>query len=169
MGACCAVLALKLTMNQFEDWLYRQLEKLVAVEMFTLMLTVSVDVGGRYLINKPLPAGYELIQVQMGLVAFTAIPLLSRNNEHIALGLFDHWFKGWAAKVQRCLIHLFSGAGMAFIGSRIWVYAAQLGSMDERTPVLGFPLAPLGQFMALMAGASAVLLVFLALRAWRQD
>ncbi|MEI7784229.1 MAG: TRAP transporter small permease [Betaproteobacteria bacterium] len=156
-------------MTPLEDWLYQQLEKLVALEMFILMLTVSVDVGGRYLLNKPLPAGYELIQVQMGLVAFTAIPLLSRTNEHIALGLFDHLFKGWAARLQRCLIHLFSAAGMAFISSRIWAYAVQLGSMDERTPVLGFPLAPLGQFMAVMAGAGAVLLVFLALRALRQD
>jgi len=155
-------------MSLAQSWLYRQLEKLVALEMFMLMLTVAVDVGGRYLFNKPLPAGYELIQVQMGLMAFTAMPLLSRTNEHIALGLFDHLFQGWVARLQRCAVHLFSAAGMAFIAWRIWIYAAQLGSMDERTPVLGFPLAPLGHFMALMACLGAVLLVFLAFQAIRQ-
>jgi len=34
--------------------------------------------------------------------------------------------------------------------------------------VLSFPLAPLGHFMALMAGLGAVLLVFLAFQAIRQ-
>ena len=155
-------------MSLAQSWLYRQLEKLVALEMFILMLTVAVDVGGRYLFNKPLPAGYELIQVQMGLMAFTAMPLLSRTNEHIALGLFDHLFQGWVARLQRCAVHLFSAAGMTFIAWRIWIYAAQLGSMDERTPVLSFPLAPLGHFMALMACLGAVLLVFLAFQAIRQ-
>lgn len=156
-------------MSSAQSWLYRQLEKLVAAEMFVLMLTVAVDVGGRYLFNKPLPAGYELIQVQMGLMAFTAMPLLSRTNEHIALGLFDNLFQGWVFRLQRFAVHLFSAAGMAFIAWRIWTYAAQLGRMDERTPVLNFPLAPLGHFMSLMAGLGAVLLAFLALRAIGQE
>lgn len=156
-------------MQTLESWVFRQLERLVACELFILMLTVATDVGGRYLFNKPLPAGYELIQVQMGIVAFTAMPLLSRHNEHIALGLFEHLFSGWVDRLRRCLIHLISAAGMGFIASRIWAYARQLASMDESTPVLGFPLAPLGQFMAVMSAVAAALLVLLAVRSLQRS
>jgi TRAP-type C4-dicarboxylate transport system permease small subunit len=156
-------------MPTLESWVYRQLERLVACEMFLLMLTVTVDVAGRYLFNKPLPAGYELVQVQMGLLAFTAMPLLSRTNEHISLGLLDHLFKGWYDRLRRFAVHLLSAAGMAFLASRIWAYARQLASMDESTPVLGVPLAPLGQFMAVMAAVGAALLALLAVRCLRRS
>jgi len=149
--------------------LYRYLEHLVALEMFLLMVTVAVDVMGRYLLNKPLPAGYELIQVQMGIVAFTALPLLSRQNDHIALGLLDHLFTGIAGRVQSFVVNLFSAMAMGFLAWRIGAYARQLGAMDERTPVLGFPFAPLGHFMSAMAWISAGLLLVLALRMQRRS
>lgn len=152
-------------MPSAEARLYRYLEHLVAVEMFILMLTVSVDVLGRYVFNKPLPAGYELIQVQMGMLAFTAMPLLSRKNDHIALGLLDHLFSGVAARIRSVLIHLVSAVGLGFLAWRIGAYARQLGSMDERTPVLGIPFAPLGQSMSILAWTGSALLVVLALRA----
>lgn len=156
-------------MRSVQARLYHYLEHLVAVEMFLLMVTVAVDVLGRYLFNKPLPAGYELIQVQMGIVAFTALPLLSRQNDHIALGLLDHLFTGNAGRVRSVVVNLFSASAMAFLAWRIGVYASQLGAMDERTPVLGFPFAPLGHFMSAMAWIGAGLLVVLAFRVQRRS
>ena len=86
------------------------LRLLVALQLFALMLTVAIDVGGRYLFASPLPAGYEMIQVQMGALAFTALPLLCTTNEHLSLGLFDHLFKGRVQRVRLFLIHLISAA-----------------------------------------------------------
>ena len=152
-----------------EHWIYRPLAWLAAAELFVLMLTVALDVAGRYLFNKPLPAGYELVQVQMGLLAFTTLPLLCRDNEHIALGLLDHWFTGRVNRVRLFCIHLISAAGLGFLGWRIWVYASKLGEMNEGTPVLNIPLAPLGHFMAVMAVAGACALAVLAFRAPRAN
>ena len=148
-------------------WLYRVLDWLAAAELFTLMITVTVDVAGRYLINKPLPAGYELVQVQMGLLAFTILPALCRNNEHIALGLLDHLFRGFADRLRLFLVHGFSSAALGFLAWRVAVYARQLHTMDEGTAVLRLPFAPLGYFMASMAAVGAVALLILSVRCLR--
>lgn len=151
-----------------EDWIYRPLTWAAAAVLFALMLTVSADVAGRYLFNKPLPAGYEVVQVQMGLLAFTTLPLLCRTNEHMALGLLDHLFSGWVNRVRLFCIHLFSSAGLGFIAWRIGVHAARLGEINEGTPVLNFPLAPLGYFMAGMSSLGAIALAVLAFRSLRE-
>lgn len=142
----------------------RALGLLVAMQLFCLMLTVSVDVGGRYLFASPLPAGYEMIQVQMGALAFTALPLLCQTNEHLSLGVFDHLFRGTLRRIRLFLIHGVSAAGTGFLAWRIWVHAGKLGAMDETTPVLNFPYAPLGYLMASAAMIGALMLAALAVR-----
>lgn len=142
----------------------RALGLLVALQLFMLMLTVTVDVGGRYLLSSPLPAGYEMIQVQMGALAFTTLPLLCRTNEHLSLGLFDHLFRGWVQRVRLFLIHAVSAAGTGFLAWQIWVHAGKLAAMDESTPVLNFPYAPLGYLMAGSAMVGSLMLAVLAIR-----
>ncbi len=142
----------------------RALGLVVALQMFALMLTVALDVGGRYLFSSPLPAGYEMIQVQMGALAFTTLPLLCRTNEHLSLGLLDHLFQGYVQRVRLFLIHAVSAVATGFLAWRIWVHAGKLGAMDESTPVLNFPYAPLGYLMASAALLGALMLAGLAVR-----
>jgi TRAP-type C4-dicarboxylate transport system permease small subunit len=142
----------------------RALRVLVAMQLFCLMLTVAIDVGGRYLFASPLPAGYEMIQVQMGALAFTALPLLCLTNEHLSLGLFDHLFRGAVQRIRLFVIHGVSAAATGFLAWRIWVHAGKLGAMDETTPVLNFPYAPLGYLMATAAMVGALMLGALAVR-----
>jgi len=138
----------------------RALGLLVALQLFALMLTVAIDVGGRYLFSSPLPAGYEMIQVQMGALAFTTLPLLCATNEH--LFLLDHLFRGWVQRIRLFIIHLLSAAGTGFLAWRIWVHAGKLGAMDESTPVLNLPYAPLGYLMSASAAIGALMLAALA-------
>ena len=142
----------------------RVLGFVVAMQLFCLMLTVAIDVGGRYLFASPLPAGYEMIQVQMGALAFTTLPLLCQTNEHLSLGLFDHLFRGAVQRIRLFLIHGVSALGTGFLAWRIWVHAGKLGAMDETTPVLNFPYAPLGYLMATAAMIGALMLGALAVR-----
>ena len=142
----------------------RALRVLVAMQLFCLMLTVAIDVGGRYLFASPLPAGYEMIQVQMGALAFTALPLLCLTNEHLSLGLFDHLFRGAVQRIRLFVIHGVSAAATGFLAWRIWVHAGKLGAMDETTPVLNFPYALLGYLMATAAMVGALMLGALAVR-----
>ncbi len=152
-----------------EDRLYLPLEWVAAADLFALMLLVTTDVAGRYLFNKPLPAGYEMIQVLMGVLAFSSLPLISRSNEHIALGLFDHLFTGRVSRVRLFLVHAFSAAVLGFMTWRLWVNAGKLLANHDATAVLQVPLAPICYFMTVMSAIAVVALLLLAVRALRRD
>ncbi len=141
---------------------FRLLQWLAAATLFALMAVVSIDVIGRYVINRPLPAGYEMVQALMGLLVFITLPLVSRNNDHIALGLLDKLFSGGADRARRALVHLFSAAVLGFITWRLWVHAGKLAVGRDVTPVLHMPLSPIAWLMTAAAAVSTVLLLALA-------
>jgi TRAP-type transport system small permease protein len=141
---------------------FRLLQWLAAATLFALMAVVSIDVIGRYVINRPLPAGYEMVQALMGLLVFVTLPLVSRNNDHISLGLLDKFFSGRADRVRRALVHLFSAAVLGFITWRLWVHAGKLAAGHDVTPVLQLPLSPMAWLMTVAAAVSTVLLLALA-------
>ena len=144
--------------------LFRLLQWLAAATLFALMAVVSVDVVGRYLFSRPLPAGYEMVQVLMGVMVFTALPLISRNNDQITIGLLDHLFRGAGERWRLACVNAFSAGALGFMTWRMWVRAGQLAAARDVTPVLGFPLAPLAYLMVALAALSVVLLVLLTCR-----
>lgn len=146
---------------------FHGLELAVGAIMFALMAVVTVDVTGRYVFNQPLTAGYEMVQMLMGLLAFAALPLISRQNDHITLGLLDHLYRGVADRLRRAFAHGFSAAMLGFLTWRLWVHAGKLAAAGDSTAVLQFPLAPLAYFMAAAGALSAALLAALAVRTLR--
>jgi TRAP-type C4-dicarboxylate transport system permease small subunit len=146
----------------------RALQALAAASLFALMGVVSVDVIGRYLFNRPLAAGYEMVQALMGLLVFATLPLVSRNNDHIALGLLDTLFSGRVDRLRRAFVHAFSAAVLGFVTWRLAVHASKLAAGRDVTPVLEMPLAPIAWFMTAATAAGAVLLLVLALRCFSQ-
>jgi TRAP-type C4-dicarboxylate transport system permease small subunit len=151
-----------------EDWIYHVPEVVVAIDLMLLMLLVAADVGGRYLFNKPISGGYELVQLLMGVLVFSTLPVISRTNEHITIGLFDPYFKGAADRVRRVFVNLFSAAALAFLAWRLGVHAGKLTANGDATPVLALPLAPIGWFMAAMTVLSVGSLLVLVARVLRK-
>lgn len=148
--------------------MFRFLQWVAGTTLFALMAVVALDVAGRYLFNKPLPAGYEMVQGLMGVLVFATLPLVSRHNEHIALGLFEQSFPRGIDTVRRAFVHLFSAAVLGFITWRLWVHAGKLAEGRDVTPVLHMPLAPIAWFMAAAAALSTVLLLVLAIKCFSQ-
>ncbi len=147
----------------------RTLQALAAGAIFLLMSVVAVDVIGRYVFNRPLPAGYELIQGLMALLVFATLPLVSRHDQHISLGLFEQLFPSSGnGRLRIVAVHAFSSAVLAFVTWRIVEHAIKLAAAHDTTPVLGIPLAPLACFMAAMTGLSAALLLRLAFHCFSQ-
>lgn len=152
-------------LRDWEDRLYRVPEAVAALDLLLLMALVMIDVAGRYLLNKPIPGGYELVQLCMGVLVFSALPVVSRTNEHITIGLLDPYFKGAADTARRVFVDLFSAAALAFMTWRLAVHAGKLAANGDATPVLALPLAPIGWYMTAMAGLSVVSLLVHAARA----
>ncbi len=150
--------------GQAEDLLYRLLAWLAAADLFVLMMTITVDVAGRYLFNKPLPAGYELVQVLMAVLVFTSLPLLCRTNEHITVDLLHHLFTGRAHRLRLAFVHAFSAAVLGFIDWRLWANTRKLAANGDATAVLNLPLAPIGYVATVLTAISVLALLVLALR-----
>jgi TRAP-type C4-dicarboxylate transport system permease small subunit len=135
-----------------------------AAVLFAMMLVVTADVSGRYLFNLPLPAGYEMIQLMMGVLVFAALPLVSRRNEHITVGLLDHLFVGRAHRARLTFVHLCSAVVLGFLGWRLAAHTFRLAARGDATAVLQLPLAPVGWFAVALTAVSTAALLALA---WR--
>ena len=63
----------------------KTLEKLLglisAVVLFLMMIITTVDVFGRYVLNKPLPGGFEMTEMALAVLIYAALPLVSMRRE----------------------------------------------------------------------------------------
>jgi TRAP-type C4-dicarboxylate transport system permease small subunit len=150
-----------------EDWIYRLPQVVAAIDLMLLMLLVAADVTGRYLFNKPISGGYELVQLLMGVLVFSTLPVISRTNEHITIGLLDPYFKGIADRIRRVFVNVFSAAVLSFLAWRLGIHAGKLSANGDTTAVLALPLAPIGWFMTIMTVLSVISLLILTVRVAR--
>lgn len=149
----------------------RVLRALIAVSMFAMMLTTTADVALRYLISSPLAGSYEIVQMMLGVVVFAALPLATRSNAHINIGLLDGLFRGAAAKLKSILVTAVSAVVVAAIAYTLWELGDRLLA-NNRT--IGALELPIGVFAKVFAGftvlTAVVHLVMLVedLRGWRR-
>jgi hypothetical protein len=71
----------------------KTLEKLLgvisAVVLFLMMIITTVDVFGRYVLNQPLPGGFEMTEMALAVLIYAALPLVSIRREHIVIDTLD--------------------------------------------------------------------------------
>lgn len=74
------------------DWA-KGLEKLLGVisaaVLFLMMIITTVDVFGRYVLNQPLPGGFEMTEMALAVLIYAALPLVSMRREHIVIDTLD--------------------------------------------------------------------------------
>jgi TRAP-type C4-dicarboxylate transport system permease small subunit len=128
-----------------------------ATVLFGMMAVTAVDVLGRYLFNSPLQGGYELTQLLMLSLVFSALPTVTRRGEHITVGLFENAFRGWARAVRDAIIALIVVLGSAYLAWRLYVLAGRFGAFGDTTATSRIPLAPFAY-----AGALAMILCAIA-------
>jgi len=73
--------------------LVKGLEKLLGVisaaVLFLMMIITAVDVVGRYVLNQPLPGGFEMTEMALAVLIYAALPLVSMRREHIVIDTLD--------------------------------------------------------------------------------
>jgi TRAP-type transport system small permease protein len=136
-----------------------------AVTMFAIMVLIVADVVGRYFLNSPVKAAYELTEVMMAIVVIAALPLATIRGKHITVGLFDFAFKGLVDRVRQVLLSLIGAFSLAYTSWRLLLEGSKLAEYGDYTTHLHMPRAPLAYFMAAMGIITCVGLLFLC---WRQ-
>jgi TRAP-type C4-dicarboxylate transport system permease small subunit len=146
-------------------WLDRGLTAAMAAVLFAMMALTTVDVIGRYFLSLPVPGGFEISQFLLALMIFAALPLITRDDAHITVGLFDSAWRGAAKRVHRIVVAAVNAGTLAFLAWRTWELAGVLARGRRVTGYLEWPYAPIAYAMAALGAiAFAVALAML----WRE-
>ncbi len=137
--------------HQQASW-YRALAIAAAVLIALMIAVTCIDVIGRYLLNRPFGGAYELTQMLLAALVFTALPLTTADGGHVEVDLALHLFPRKVQKLMGWLAGYVSAAALIFFAWRLVLIG--LTQIDEGTssPSLSLPMAPL----AFLAAASCL-------------
>lgn len=133
------------------------LSAVLALIVFLLMMITFVDVLGRELFSLPIPASFEITRLALGLMVFVGLPLVSANDEHVSIGLFNGWFPGRSANWKQLFIGLFVAFLCTAWSRELWIQAAVLAQQNERMMFLKIRLAPFVYAMSVLTFLAAAM------------
>jgi TRAP-type C4-dicarboxylate transport system permease small subunit len=147
-------------------FLQRALGLALALILFSMMTLTFIDVIGRYFFSSPVPGAFELTQLGIGLLVFTALPLATASDEHVTITILDGNVPAALTRWQIIVADLFSAVVLVVLGWRMFRHGEQLGSYNETTTFLHIPFAPFVYVMSVMAIAAGFCALMLA---WRHS
>jgi TRAP-type C4-dicarboxylate transport system permease small subunit len=136
---------------------------IVAVLLMAMMLITVLDVIGRYGLKQPLSGAYELIELMLAIVIFTALPLVCLREENITVTILIERFPARTRQIHAGVVSLLSACVLAVVAWRLYSHAAQLASYGEVTMFLRLPRGPIGYTMAVLSALGAIALVVVAI------
>ena len=135
-----------------------------ATTLSLMMVVTCADVAGRYLFNRPIQGAFELTEMLLAAMIFTALPLVTARGEHVTVDLFDAVTPDWLLRAQHVLACLIGVVCTAFLAYRLGVRAQGMVSSGQTTAQLHFTLGWLTWGMAVMMGLTSAALALLAFR-----
>lgn len=132
------------------------LSSIAAVTLFAMMVLTFFDVWGRYIFNSPVFGGYEVTEFMMGILIFTALPLLCVQEGHVTIDLLDHILPRWSLRWQRFAVNLISAGVLAVMAWRLYLISGEHARNDEVTMTLKIPFSPFSLAFSIMAACAAV-------------
>ncbi len=131
-----------------------------ALLLFSLILITCVDVVGRYFFSTPLKGAFELTEVLLAALVFTALPLTTERKEHVEVDLLDVVLGDRASRYLSAFAGLFSAALLATLAWRLASHALSAAQDGAVTNALHIPLAPFG-FLAAFSCLVSAFIAFL--------
>ncbi len=154
--------------DRFTRLLHWAFGGLAALAIFALAAITFVDVWARYVFNAPIPGAYEVSELIMGVMIFSALPVVTWRGKHINIDLLDHVTPDWLARWRDSFVHLLSALILAALGWQLWGLAATLAGFGDVTEYLRIPIHPTLQVMSALAWLSSLLSLLAAFVSFRQ-
>jgi len=142
--------------------LQRILSGLAAALLFFLMLLTLVDVVSRYIFNAPINGSFEITELLLAAIIFSALPLVSAKDGHITVDLIDAFVPRFIAWLRDVAIALASFVMLAGISYRVWHKALESVHYGDQTAMLYLPTAPVFFYISIAVGLSSVIALLLA-------
>jgi TRAP-type C4-dicarboxylate transport system permease small subunit len=99
----------------------------------------------------------------MGVLIFSALPLVTARENHVTIDVFDHFIAPRIGRWQRVVVNLVSSVVLAFLGWRLWVLSASHLRTNEVTMTLHIPHGPFSRTFAVLAILAAIACLVVAL------
>lgn len=144
-------------------WLALTLNLIAGSALMLMMVITCIDVIGRYLFNKPLVGGVELIEVLLGVMIFMALPVISWRNEQVVVDILDPFIPPHVNFIRTILFNILTAIALVVIGQRIWDLGARAGSHGEVTEYLHLPVGAIVSSFGVMCWFTALVLVTLGI------
>ena len=148
-------------MKSAGKWLEWVLGFTAGTVLFIMMLITAVDVVGRYLLNMPLRGGFELTEMMLATLIYCALPLVSKQREHIVIDTFDFLMTPRVKRGFDVFAVIVCSVTLSGIGYLIFRRAVRVAEYGDTTSVLKIPLAPVAYVMAAMIAIAALIHVAL--------
>jgi len=148
---------LKTIMSSIAARTYFLLGLVAALLLFFMMTITSIDVIGRYVFNAPLRGAFELTELMLVVLIYAGLPLVSHQNEHIVVDVFDRWMSPAVRRALDVVAHLL--AGLTLLGMT-WLLirkASRIVENGDVTSTLKIGLAPFAYMMGVLVLATAVI------------
>lgn len=142
----------------------RALGYAAAALLFVLMALTCADVAGRYFFNSPLLGAFELTEMLLAGLIFTALPLVTLRNEHVTVDLFDSVTPPRLLRIQHVLASVVGVACTAYLAWRLWIRAENMLAAGQVTAQLRFTIGWLTYGMAVMMALTSAALAIVAAR-----
>jgi TRAP-type transport system small permease protein len=148
------------------EWLLRVVDRIVgAVALYcggavlaALMITIIVDVVGRYAFNAPLYGSLDIAVVLLVLAVSCAIGYGGRAGAHVTADMVTTVVGPKFEWVSGVCIKLFAAAIAAVWSWRLFVTGQTAARLEESTQLLNIPFSPIYQAFAVGIGLYAAVL-----------
>jgi TRAP-type C4-dicarboxylate transport system permease small subunit len=128
-----------------------------ATVLLAMMVLTFVDVFGRYVLNRPLPGGFEVTQILLVLLIFAGLPLVTRREEHVQVTLLSDLLPATARRIQAAAVNMLIAGLLGVVAWRLWHVAERALSFGDTTSYLRIPMAPVVYAAAGLAAMAALL------------
>jgi TRAP-type transport system small permease protein len=142
----------------------RVLAGLAATSLFLMMALTFVEVVARYFLAAPISGSEEVKSFLLGITIFSALPLVTWQQRHIAVRSLAAFLKGRALSAQRAIVLAGATAGLAFVAYLLADQAHAMYLDGTLTTYLDLPEAPIVALFALLAVLASLIALVLLLR-----
>jgi len=153
----------------FFDRLCLALAWLSGLIAFFVMAVTFTGVVLRYGFRNPLMGGFEMIEIGMGMIVFTAVPLMVRRRGNITVTILIERLPPLLVRAAGFVSDLVGAALMAFVSWRVWLQGERLLTYNEVTMELSVPKGLIAQSMAVLLAVAAIAFLLCAVEALKHD
>lgn len=134
----------------------RVLEWLSIALLLGLMAVTGLDVIGRYFLNAPLRGAFELTEVLLAALVFSALPLVGRAGEHVDVDIVTNFFPSGLQRALALVVAIICAGTLLVFAWRLGLLGQAQATDGARTESWGIPYAPLAFFGALTCVLAAL-------------